>query len=126
MIRGAMLLAALSCAGCSRSLGTVGVLGKTSEPVGVKMIRPAVTGRACRTSWLGILGEPGEPTLADATRSIYALDAEGDILTDATVRRTAIVTGIYNRRCLEVEANLARVIPTVVIPTPPGHHGAHH
>lgn len=126
MKRFTSLLAAVLCAGCSSSLGTVGILGRSSEPVGVKMIRPAGTGRACRTSWLGLLGERGEPTLDEATRAIYALDAEGDALTEATVRRTAIVTGIYNRRCLEVEANLVRVIPTVVIPTSPGHHGGHH
>jgi hypothetical protein len=121
----ALVVAAAACAACSGSLGSVALLGRSADPVGVKMLRPGVSGRACRTSWFGVLGEAGEPTIADAARSIYALDAEGDVLTEATVRRTAIVTGVYNRRCLEVEANLARVVPTVVVPMPAG-HGGHH
>jgi hypothetical protein len=119
----ALVVVAATSTACSGSLDSVGLLGRSAEPVGVKLLRPAVTGRACRTAWFGLLGEPGEPTIADAARSIYALDAEGDVLTEATVRRTAILTGVYNRRCIEVEANLARVIPTVVIPSG---HGAHH
>ena len=115
----------LALAGCTASLGSVGVLGPTADPIGIKILRPGAVGRACRTSWLGVFGERGEPTIADAASSIYALDAEGDILADATFRRSVLVTGLYNRRCLEVEATLGRLIPTVTIPMPPG-HGGHH
>lgn len=121
----AVVLLVLVCTACSGSLGTVGIIGRSAEPVGIKLLRPAVSSRVCRTSWLGFLGTRGEPTIDDATRAIYELDTEGDVLTDATVRRTEILTGVYNRRCLEVEANLGRVVPTVVIPAPSG-HGAHH
>jgi hypothetical protein len=118
-----LFVVAAASAACSGSLGSVGLLGRSAEPVGVKLLRPAVSGRACRASWFGVLGDAGEPTIADATRPIYALDAEADMLTDATIRRTVILTGVYNRRCLEVDANLARVIPTIVIESG---HGMHH
>jgi hypothetical protein len=120
-----LVVVALACAACRSSLGTVALVGRSADPVAVKLLRPSVTGRTCHTSWFGIFGEPAEPTIPDAAGTIYALDDEGDVLTDVTVRRSAIVTGVYNRRCVEVEANLGRAIRTVVIPTPPGHHGHH-
>jgi hypothetical protein len=41
------------------------------------------------------------------------------------VRWERIVTGVYNRRCVEVQGDLARSVTTVRLPAPPSHHGHH-
>ena len=45
-------------------------------------------------------------------------------LSGAEVRLRRLVTGLYNRRCVEVRGDLARTISTLTIRMPPG-HGAH-
>ena len=56
-----------------------------------------------------------------------ALDPEGNVVANADVRWRRLVTGVYNRRCVEVRGDLARTVSTIRLPGPPGHegHGAH-
>jgi hypothetical protein len=122
MSRVAVLLAALGLGGCTSSLGTVGVMRRESEDVSVKLLRPGVTGRSCRASVLGVPLSGSEPRLRDALEQIVALDAEGDVVVNAEVRWDQFISGIYNRRCIEVRGDLARTIRTVTLPAPPGHH----
>jgi hypothetical protein len=123
MTRLAVLVVAVALAGCARSLGTVGVIRAESDTFDVKLLRPGASGRSCRASVLGIpLSAPG-PTVREALDRILALDAEGDVVVNTEVRSEEWITGLYNRRCIEVRGDLARAIPTVVLPMPPEHHG---
>jgi hypothetical protein len=122
MRRVAVLIAVLAFAGCTTSLGTVGVIPRESEDAGVKLLRPGATGRSCRASVFGVPLSDGEPGLREALEQIVALDAEGDVVVNAEVRWERFITGLYNRRCIEVRGDLARRIRTITIPMPPEHH----
>jgi len=109
-------VAALALAGCSASLGSAGVLLPDADAVGVKLLRPGVSAQSCRVSIVGIPLDAGDPSLQEATARMLALDAEANALTDADVRWEHVVTGLYNRRCIEVRGNLVRTISSVTIP----------
>jgi len=124
MTRLAALAAAAVLAGCSASLGRVGALVPDADGLGLKLLRPGVSGRACRTSIAGLPLGAGEPDLREAVAQVLALDAEANALANAEVRWRRLVTGVYNRRCVEVRGDLARTVSTLTIPMPSG-HGAH-
>jgi len=111
----------LALAGCSMSLGSVGVVAPEASSVGLKMLRPAVSGRSCRSSIAGLPLAAGEPELREAVAQILALDPEGNALGNAEVRSQRLVTGLYNRRCVEVRGDLVRIVPSVTLPMP-SHH----
>jgi len=109
-------LAAAALVGCSASLGSVGILAPQAEGTGLKLLRPAVSGRSCRASLAGLPLAAGEPDLREALAQVLALDAEANVVANAEVRWRRLVTGVYNRRCVEVRGDLARTVPTVTIP----------
>jgi hypothetical protein len=112
--------------GCSTSLGTVGLVRPSAEDVGLKLLRPGVTGTSCRSSVLGVPVQPGDPDLREALGAVLALDPEGDVVADARITWRRLVTGVYNRRCVEVRGDLARSITTIQIPMPAHEgHGTH-
>jgi hypothetical protein len=120
-------LLALLLSGCAASLGTVGVIRPDAEEVGFKLLLPAVSARSCRDSIVGVPLQRGEPDVREALARLRALDAEGDVVANAEIRWLRIVTGIYNRRCVEVRGDLARAVSMIRLPAPPGHegHGRH-
>jgi hypothetical protein len=115
----AVLLAGLI--GCSSAKSHIGLLSPAADVVGVQMLRPGATGRSCRSAVLGISQQDGEPTIDEAIGRILALDREGDVLTNVDVSWHQFVTGVYNRSCVEVHADLGRAIATMVVPG-----GMHH
>jgi hypothetical protein len=110
--------------GCASSLGTLGVVHPDADDVGLKLLRPDVTATSCRSSVLGVPLRAGEPDVREALATILALDREGDVVANAHVSWRTLVTGIYNRRCVEVRGDLARTVTTVRLPMPAS-HGAH-
>jgi hypothetical protein len=116
----AAVAAAAALAGCSASLGTMGALLPEASSVGLKVLRPGVRGRSCRVSIAGLPLDAGEPGLREAVAQVLALDPEGNALTNAEERWQRLVTGLYNRRCVEVRGDLARAVPSVTLPMP-GH-----
>jgi hypothetical protein len=123
MRAGVALLVAL--AGCTTSIGTIGVITPDADDVGLKMIRPNASGCSCRASVIGIPLHQGDPDVREALRQVLALDREGNVVANAELRWHRILTGIYNRRCIEVRGDLARTISTVRLPAPPGHERHH-
>jgi hypothetical protein len=119
----ASLLVAVVLSGCTSSLGTLGVVTPDATDVGLKLLTPGATGRSCRSSVLGVPLRAGEPDLREALGEILARDPEGDVVANADVRWRRLVTGIYNRRCVEVRGDLARTVSTIRLPAPPGHEG---
>ena len=116
-------LAALLSA-CTTTLGKLPVVAHDSDVVGTKMLHPGATGRSCGTEILGVsVGAPPDLTLA--VQQILDFDHEGNVVLDAVVTRFDFVTLLLNRRCVEVRGDLARVTPSVVIPTPHQHGHAH-
>jgi hypothetical protein len=111
--------------GCSGGLASVNVLQPKFDTFGVKLLRPDVAGRSCRTSILGMPRQPGDPEVQEAIAQILALDAEGDVVTDAHIGSERIITGVYNRRCVWVRGNLGRTIRTITLPMPASHEGHH-
>ena len=120
----AIVLPALALVGCTTSLGPLGVMRAERGSIDVKLLRPGVTGRSCSTSIVGIRVSGNAPTVREALDQIMALDPEGDVVVDADVTLERFVTGLYDRRCVTVRGDLARMIPTVTLPAPEGHH--HH
>ena len=121
------LALASTCAllGCASSLGVIDAVAPRSEQAGVKLLRPAAVGRSCRVDVFGISIGRTTPPLPDALAQIVALDAEGDVIRNAEVTSSQFVSGIYNRRCVEVRGDLARMIRTITLPAPASHRGHH-
>jgi hypothetical protein len=117
------LLAAAGLGGCTASFGTVGLVSPASDTIGVKLLRPGVTGRSCRVSVAGIPTAAGAPDVKEAMAEILALDREGDVVVNAEIRWHGVLAGVYNRRCVEVRGDLARTVSTIRLPAPPGHGG---
>lgn len=126
MIRWLFVLVVLG--GCATSRGRVGVIAPSSEVLGAKLLKPGAVGRSCRTQIFGLPPDAGVPQFEEAIAAILAQDEEGDVVLNADVRSSALLTGVYNRRCLDIRGDLARGVPTIAVPGPAGHagHGAHH
>jgi hypothetical protein len=114
-------LALGAVAGCASPLGTLGVVHPDADDVGLKLLRPGVTARSCRSSVVGIPLSAGDPDVREALATILALDREGDVVANARMSWRHLVTGIYNRRCIEIQGDLARTVSTVRLPMPEGH-----
>jgi hypothetical protein len=111
----------LGLASCAAPGGSLGLLAPDANGVGVKLLRPGARARTCRTSVLGIaLGGPELP-LDAAVAQLLALDPEGNVVTGVEIRSSAVVTGLYNRRCVELRGDLGRFVPTITLPVPSGH-----
>jgi len=118
-------LASLALAlGCASSLGTLGVVHPDADDVGLKLLRPDVSASSCRSSVLGVPLRAGEPDVREALATILALDREGDVVANTHIAWRRLVTGVYNRRCVELRGDLARTVTTVRLPMPAS-HGAH-
>jgi len=72
MKRLATVAAAAALAGCSASLGSMGVLLPEASSVGLKVLRPGVRGRSCRASIAGLPLDAGEPELREAVAQVLA------------------------------------------------------
>ncbi|HZP42346.1 MAG TPA: hypothetical protein VFD84_12670 [Candidatus Binatia bacterium] len=118
-------LLGLSLAGCAAPLGSVGTLGAPSDLVATKLLRPGARARACRTAVLGVRVGGDERPLDAAVAQLLALDAEGDIVTNLRMRTSGVATGLYDRRCVELEGDLGRTIRTITLSVPGGHHDGH-
>ena len=116
------LVGLLVALGCASSLGTLGVVHPDAEDVGLKLLRPGVGATSCRSSVLGVPLRAGEPDVREALATILALDREGDVVANARISWRRLVTGVYNRRCVEIRGDLARTVTTVRLPMPAAHH----
>ncbi len=120
----AFVLTVLVAGGCAGAGGRVGLLGVDPGMIGVKLLRPEVEGRSCRANVLGIPLGAGSPSIEEALGQVLALDPEGNVVTHAEIRWRRLVTGVYNRGCIEVRGDLCRGTSAIIIPMPPHeHHG---
>jgi hypothetical protein len=124
MSRPSVLVLGVVLSGCAVSLGTIGLVSLDPESIGLKLLRPGATGRSCRASILGVPLRAGDPEVREAVAGILALDGEGNVVVNAQIQWRPLLTGIYNRRCVEVRGDLARTVSSVILPAPPGHQ--HH
>ncbi|TMA68412.1 MAG: hypothetical protein E6J68_03420 [Deltaproteobacteria bacterium] len=112
--------------GCAVSLGPAALISTDAEVTGVKLVRRVLQGPSCRVSVLGVPVRAGTPALGEAVAQILAADPEGNVVTRAEVTWSELVTGIYNRRCVEVRGDLARMVPTLRLPAAAGHAPTSH
>ena len=112
-------------AGCTRSLGVLGVVGPTADGVAVKMLRPGVETRVCQSSVLGLATGRNRPTIDASVAKLLALDPEADVVMNAEVVWETFVSGLFNRRCIVVRGDVARQVPVLRIPGDAS-HGGHH
>ena len=66
----------LALAGCAGWVERIGVVAPDEQVVGVKLLRPWVTGRACANSFLGFPLGRGRPDLDEAVAALLARDGE--------------------------------------------------
>jgi hypothetical protein len=108
-------------AGCATSLGTVALVTPNAEDVGLKLLRPAIIERSCRSSVLGVPLRSGTPDIREALGAMLAIDREANVVANVEIGSERLVTGVYNRRCVTVRGDLARTVATIRLPSPPGH-----
>ncbi len=111
----------LALAGCAGWVERIGVVAPDEQVVAVKLLRPRVTGRSCASSLLGFPLGRDRPDLDEAVTALLARDGEANVLTNVEFRRQVLVTGVYNRRCVEVRGDLGRTVTTFSLPVPGGH-----
>lgn len=122
----AALVGFVAILGCGWSLGDIPVVGVDDDRAGFKMLRPGAEAESCRASVLGIPVGNGEGgSLEEAIARLLKLDEEANVLRHVRVRTSSFVTGLYNRRCVTVSADVGRVANVVRLPVVgEGHH--HH
>jgi len=103
-------------AGCAGWVGRVGVVAPDEKVLGVKLLRPRVMRRACASSLLGFPLGRGRADLDEAMAALLARDGEANVLTNVELRRRVLVTGVYNRRCVEVRGDLGRTVTILSLP----------
>jgi hypothetical protein len=111
------LACAMVLSGCATPLGALPVIGGDADLIPVKLLRPAVAGRSCRTSILGVRLRPGSPTVDEAVMEVLALDAEANVVTHAELTTRHLFSGFYNRRCIIVRGDLGRMVHSITLPT---------
>jgi hypothetical protein len=124
-VKGGVTLVALVIAvGCSSTRSTIGILGSNPDLVGTKLLIPGAYASSCRSSVLGIATGPGDPSATEALGALLARDAEANVVVNAEVTARTVLTGVWNRRCIEVRGDVARMVSTVTLPMPAS-HGEH-
>lgn len=114
MIRYLVSIAGALCvAGCSTTAGRLPAIA-TVAPEHFKMIRPDANAIACRTRWLGER-DSTDAALADALAQLKAVDPEVETLHDARVAVRTWDLGLVRQDCVEVEADLVRSVPVLVL-----------
>ena len=116
LARAGLLSVLVLVVGCATRLGTVPFAGVDADVVGVKLLRPGIETRVCRTSLLSLTIGPETPPLDAAIGQLLALDSEANVIVHAEVRERQFLTGVYNRRCFVVRGDLGRTVSTIVIP----------
>lgn len=120
---GAALLACLAATGCTAHVATLaGVLGPEAYPPAMVVATGAV-GEDCGTTVLFV--PLRQASLDVAVARAIASVPEATLLTDVSVDAIAFVTGVYNRGCLRVKGSAAKLVSSVVVPMPEGHHSHH-
>jgi hypothetical protein len=100
--------------------------GISADRFETKMLRPGARTSACRTTLLGVPVAGSPSPLESALRALLASDPEADQLSDVEVREQTVASGVVNRTCVTVRANVVRMVPVVLLPMPASHHGHHH
>jgi len=124
-VRRALLVLLALGAACARSVGGLGVVADDPAVIGTQMLRPGVEGHSCRTTVLGVPLRAGTPDVREAVQQMLAVDADANVVVHADVRTRALLTGLYNRRCVDVRGDVARVTSRLVLPAGPGHEHQH-
>ena len=114
--RAARMSVLLALAGCAGWVERIGVVAPDEQVVGVKLLRPRVMRRACASSLLGFPLGRGRADLDEAMAALLARDGEANVLTNVELRRRVLVTGVYNRRCVEVRGGLGRTVTFLSLP----------
>ncbi len=109
--------------GCATRVETLpAVLGPEAYPPAM-VLATGAQGEDCGRS---ILFVPlRQPQLAEAVARALAKVPEATLLTNAEVVTSTFTTGVYNRTCLRVTGSAARLVSSLVVPAPEGHHGHH-
>lgn len=120
----AMVALSVVLSGCGSTHTMVPFVRAGGGPADMKMLRPGLHARACRV-WL--LGIPlGTADAADElVGTLMASDAEGDVLANVRVTTSGVMTGVFNRMCVEVTGDLGREISVVRLPAVGGGHDHH-
>ena len=112
--------------GCGTTRGPAGYLGASPDAIGTKLLIPQVTARSCRTSVLGVTVGDGTASLAASVAELLRRDPEANVVTNAEITWQTVVTGVYNRQCIELRGDVARLTSTIVLPMPDMPSGHHH
>ncbi len=56
---------------------------------------------------------------------LLARDAEANVVVNAELTTNTVLTGLWNRRCVEVRGDVARIVSTVTLPMPASHGEQH-
>ena len=57
---------------------------------------------------------------------LLARDAEANVVVNAELTTNTVLTGLWNRRCVEVRGDVARIVSTVTLPMPASHREHRH
>jgi hypothetical protein len=120
----AALLAVFGTMGCHARVGSLpGVLGPEAYPPAMVLATGAI-GEDCGTSVFFV--PLHRASLTDAVARAIASVPEATLLTDVEIDATGFVTGVYNRGCVRVKGSAAKLVRSVTVPMPEGHHGQRH
>lgn len=110
------VILAIGTSGCVTTRSTIPVIRADQSALGVKMLKPGERVRSCRMWILGVpLSAGGEPIEA-MMRALLATDREADVLIDVRIETSSVMTGLFNRVCVDIVGDVAREITVVRLP----------
>ena len=116
-------LGAFLASACATRVETLpAVLGPEAYPPAM-VLATGTRGEDCGRSVLFV--SLRQPQLAEAVARALATVPTATLLTDAEVETSTFTTGVYNRTCVRVKGSAARLVSSLVVPAPAGHHGSH-
>ena len=105
-------------------VGTVPRAAAVRPNEGYKLLRPGAVAVACEAGVPAWLGAERRDLLGQVTADLLGRDPEADCILHARIEWSSWSIGIYARRCVRMEGDVARAVRTVVLPMP-GEH-VHH
>lgn len=117
------VLGALLAGACATRVETLSaVLGPVAYPPAM-VLATGARGEDCGRSVLFVALR--QPQLSEAVARALATVPDATLLTDVEVETSTLATGVYNRTCVRVKGSAARLVLSLVVPAPAGHHGHH-
>jgi hypothetical protein len=102
--------------GCAARVGHLSLVSTHQADWPVMTLAAHVEGQDCASSVLFVPLRMTPPSVQTAIERALAGVQDAALLSEATVSVESLFTGVFNRQCIRVSGNAARLVPVVHLP----------